>query len=185
MHRVAHRLDALLAPDYLEGLTALPIEDIRARRTECQQVEDSLSYPRRVVQGRLDIVLAELKQRREGGSGDAQSLVERLPSILSDQSSTRPSSSAGRLQTSFGPTDLPEDAGDLLARIDSVADDRRLSNITAASDEELDGLVEELRALEVEISSQRRQLHERIDALEKELVRRYKSGEADVNSLLT
>jgi hypothetical protein len=40
MHRVAtHRLDAILADDYLAGLTALPIEELRRRRSDCQEVE--------------------------------------------------------------------------------------------------------------------------------------------------
>ena len=38
--------------------------------------------------------------------------------------------------------------------------------------------------LERHVSGQRRALHERIDALQEELVRRYKTGEASVDSLL-
>ena len=43
------RIDAILAPDYLDGLTSVSIEEVRARRTTCQAIEVSLSYLRRLV----------------------------------------------------------------------------------------------------------------------------------------
>ena len=91
MHRVAtHRLDAILAPDYLAGLTTLPIDELRRRRNDCQEVEVSLSYLRRVVQGRLDIVLAEMRHRREGSTHDLQTLVDSsLVTVLDGPDSVR------------------------------------------------------------------------------------------------
>jgi hypothetical protein len=41
-----------------------------------------------------------------------------------------------------------------------------------------------LSDLEHAVSARRRSLHERIDALQSELTRRYKTGEATVDSLL-
>jgi hypothetical protein len=176
-----HRLDAILAPDYLDGLTTISIDELRSRRTECQAVEVSLSYSRRVVQGRLDIVLAELKHRRDGTTSDLHTLVEELPEILSEKVHA---AGFGRMSAFMAPGAEPELDPALVARIDAVADDRRLRNLTEASEEEVEALVDELRSLEVEISAQRRALFERIDALQDELVRRYKSGEADPRSLL-
>src|SRR5207253_6258350 len=87
MPRVASdRIDDLLAPAYLEGLTSIPIDELRSRRSECQSVEGSLSYLRRLVQGRLDIVLSELHRRQEGEEpSDVSSIVEHLPEILSEK----------------------------------------------------------------------------------------------------
>ena len=50
-------------------------------RAECQDVETGLSYLRRVVQGRLDIVGAELTRRRERRRARPTSpaLIEQLP----------------------------------------------------------------------------------------------------------
>jgi septum formation topological specificity factor MinE len=183
MHPVAtHRLDAILAPDYLAGLTTLPIEELRRRRNDCQEVEVSLSYLRRVVQGRLDIVLAEMRHRREGSTHDLQTLVDELPSILSEKVHA---GGNGRLSRLLSPGDDPEIDDALLARIDAVVDDRRLSNLPTSSDADIDVLVDELQSMEADISAQRRSVHERIDALQAELVRRYKSGEANVNTLLS
>ena len=60
-------LAALLDPDYLGDLTSRTMDDVRAMRTECQEVETGLSLLRRMVQGRLDIVGVELTRRAEGG----------------------------------------------------------------------------------------------------------------------
>jgi hypothetical protein len=177
-----HRLDAILAPDYLEGLTGITIEDLRARRAECDGIDTSLSYARRLLQGRLDIVLAELKHRRDGTASNLQSLVEELPEILSEKVRA---GGNGRLTVFLAPGSEMEFDPALVVRIDAVADDRRLSNLPSASVDEVESLVDELSSLETEISAQRSALHDRMNALQEELVRRYRSGEASVDSLLT
>ena len=177
-----HRLDAILAPDYLAGLTDIPIEELRSRRAECESIELSVSYSRRLVQGRLDIVLAELKHRQDGTASDLHSLVEQLPSILAEKA--RPGG-FGRLSAFMAPGPVNDLDPALVARIDAVADDRRLRNLPSASSEEVEALVDELSSLESELSAQRAAVHERQDKLQHELVRRYKSGEVDPSSLLT
>ena len=52
--------------DYLGDLTVRPIEEVRAMRADCQAVEADLSYLRRLVQGRLDIVAGEARRRESG-----------------------------------------------------------------------------------------------------------------------
>jgi len=147
-------------------------------RDECQAAEEALSYVRRIVQARLDIVAAELDRRAEGGEpADVSMLVDKLPEILGRQVV---GPGLGRLSTSIAP---PEDE-ELVAEVDAVADTARLSNLVGASDDEVRALAGRLGELEAEVSGRRRSLHERIDALQGELVRRYKSGEATVESLL-
>jgi hypothetical protein len=172
-------LDRLLAADYLGDVTGRPIEDIRAMRAECQSVEVGLSYLRRLVQGRLDIVAAELGRRRSGESGDLATLVERLPEILAEHVHAP---GVGRLPTLMAPSDGDLDA--LRAELDAVCDAGVVTRIGDASDDEVAQLVTELTDLERSVSSRRRALFERIDALQAELTRRYKSGEASVESLL-
>src|SRR5688572_15402173 len=78
---IARILDAA----YMDDLEARPIEEIRAMRAECQEIETGLSFLRRVVQGHLDIVAAEVARRRDGGEpADVAALVDRLPEILAD-----------------------------------------------------------------------------------------------------
>ncbi len=175
------RIAELLAPDYLAGLSALPIEGVRSRRSDCQAVEVSLSYLRRMVQGRLDIVLAELKRRQEGDTvHDLSSLVDQLPTILGEHVHAPGNGRLSPLTVVSDPT-VDED---LVDQLDQVADANCLSGLPTTSDDEVRALIDRLTTFEREVSGQRRALHERIDALQEELVRRYQSGEATVDSLL-
>ncbi|MEY2565699.1 MAG: hypothetical protein QOE35_228 [Actinomycetota bacterium] len=173
----AARIEHLLDPTFVEGLRDLSMEDLRAKRTECQEVEVGLSYLRRVVQGRLDIVIADLQRRAGGEPADLAALVEHLPEILGDQS--RPAG-YGRLPTLF----VPSDADDLTAEVDAVADPTRLSSLSDMDEDNVRALADALGELERGTSDQRRLLLDRIDVLQEEIVRRYKEGEASVDSLL-
>jgi hypothetical protein len=79
-------LDRILADDYLAGLSDRPVAELRALRAQCQTVETQLSYLRRMVQGRHDIVTGEIDRRSHGGDRyDVSDLVDRLPEILADR----------------------------------------------------------------------------------------------------
>ena len=54
-------LERILVEDYLDGLAAIGAAELRSRRGECQVVETQLSYLRRLVQGRHDIVTSEIE----------------------------------------------------------------------------------------------------------------------------
>ena len=169
----------ILDDAYVADLGARAIEDVRAMRAECQEVETGLSYLRRVVQGRLDIVHAELTRRRTGGSpGDLSSLVEQLPAILADHLRAPGN---GRLPVSLEPSRIDPE---LEARFDAIVADADADAMTTVDDDRLSAAVEALTQLEHEISELRRALFDRIDELQAEITRRYKSGEASVESLL-
>lgn len=174
-------LDRLLAPDYLEGIAELPIEDVRARREACKETEVGLSYVRRVVQGRLDIVLADIQRRQSGeGPSDLASLVEQLKrgEILGDKVRAP---GVGRLPTYMAPADSD---GTMSEELDRVIGKARLEALPDLSDAEVQQVADDLGALERTVSAQRRALHERIDAFQEEIVRRYRTGEASVDTLL-
>ncbi len=59
-----------------------------------------------------------------------------------------------------------------------------LETLPTLSTEELDQLHVDLEQLEHEVSNRRRQFFDRIDALQAEITRRYRTGEASVESLL-
>jgi len=173
-------LASLLDPGYVEGLSSLAIEEVRSRRTEASDVEVCLSYVRRLVQGRLDIVLDEARRRTTGDSGgDVADLVERLPEILGEHVRAP---GMGRLSTTLEPVEI--DASEI-ERIDAIVDADRLAALPRLDDDELRRIVDELAGLERDVSARRHALHHVIDQLQGELVRRYKSGEANVDALLS
>ena len=172
-------LDHLLDPGYLGDLPSREIEVIRSMRAECQEVETGLSLLRRMVQGRLDIVAVELARRAEGGDpSDISALIARLPEVLADRTHAP---GVGRLPQLMAPGELP--AG-LVGELDAIDGEAQLSDLPALSDGALRSVIERLEAFEHKVSGQRQQLFDRIDALQAELTRRYKSGEASVDSLL-
>jgi hypothetical protein len=176
---MASALDALLDPDYLGDLPARDMDDVRTMRAECQEVETGLSLLRRVVQGRLDIVGLELHRRAEGGDPeDLPDLIARLPEVLSDRTH---SPGVGRLPQIMAPGELP---ADLEAELDGIVGDGHLADLPSVDDDTLQSMAEQLSAFEQRVSGYRRELFERIDALQAEITRRYKTGEASVDTLL-
>lgn len=176
--------DRVTAPGYLDDLSALPIEDVRARRTECQALENSLSYVRRLVQGRLDIVGAELARRRAGGDpADLGELIGRLPDILADRSRASTSTGPGAVRP---PLDLAGEMHDeaLAAEVDAIFDPAAAADITVLADDRLADVRERLAGLEQATSARRHALHGVIDTIQAEITRRYRTGEASVDSLL-
>lgn len=177
----SERLDRVLDTDYVVGLEALPTSEIRARRGECQAVETDLSFARRLVQGRLDIIHAEIERRAAGGApSDAAELVDVLRdgTILSDHG--RPAG-LGRLSPRLAPSDQVQE---FIDEIEEVADVDALVNLPDVPDDVVAKLADRLATLERSFSDRRRRVFDRIDLLQGEIIRRYKSGSADPDELL-
>lgn len=174
------RIDAILSPDYVDDLASLSMAEVRERRDESQEAADELSYLRRLVQGRLDIVLADLERRAGGEPSDLAALVERLEKgeIIADSTHA---SGLGRLPATFGPADTD---GWISEELNKIVDAERLTNLGDMSDDAVRELVDRLSELERKVSAQRNSLHDVANRLQEEIVRRYKSGEASVDSLL-
>ena len=75
-------LNELCSENYLDGLAGASVSELRSLRDACQRAEAVLSYLRRVIQGNIDLVVAESKVRQDGGHSDLGRLVDELPSIL-------------------------------------------------------------------------------------------------------
>ena len=173
----------MLDPSYVAGLEALPMEELRARRTACQALEVGLSYQRRMAQGRLDLVGAERNQRAGGAAAPhvgegTEEMVQQLSGILADRGRAP---GFGRMPQLMAPDEEDVDTGEL----DAIAPPGVLAALPELDDEALVVLVERLSAYERAISDQRHQLHTKIDAFQAEIARRYRTGEASVESLLT
>ena len=174
-------IQELLSDDYVRGLDQIPMAELRRRRERLDEAADELSYLRRLVQGRLDLVHADLERRRGGEASDIHALVEQLQrgEIMADKGTS--SSGLGRLPRTFGPAD---DDGWIMAELDQLAGATRLASLPDLSDDEVRATADGLIALERKVSHQRAALHDRTNKMQEEVVRRYKTGEASVESLL-
>ncbi len=173
-------LDRILSSDYLDGIEDRSLAEIRSMRTECQEAEVALSYLRRLIQGRLDIVHTYLEHPGSDALRDLGTLVNDLPGILS--------SGPGRPS---GPEHLPQllspdtEEADLTAELDAVLGADQISTLADMDIDQLTTIAGRLEDIERRVSGDRRALHERIDALQAELVNRHKTGRASVDGLLS
>ena len=72
-------IDTVLEPEYLADISEADLDDLRQRRETAEDVESQISYYRRLLHGRVDLLNFELRRRR--GQED-RSLIEALPEIL-------------------------------------------------------------------------------------------------------
>jgi hypothetical protein len=172
-------LERILAPAYLARLTGRSVDDLRALRDDGRAIETKLSFLRRLVQGRHDIVAGELDRRRNGGHlGDAAALVDRLPELLADRNRAP---GPGRRPASI---DNEEPSGRLVEELRAIDASLPLDAVPSSYDGTLAAAAAALASLEAEVSSLRHLVFERIDVLEAELTQRYRDGDARVEDLL-
>jgi hypothetical protein len=168
-------IDRVLAEDYLADLHTRPLEEVRRLRAEADQEEADLSYLRRLLQGRLDIVRAELARR---SAGSTEGLVTALAAILSEESRS-PARGMGRHQATE-----PSRVSPSRRRVEALAHDVELSDVPARTDDELKAAQERITTEEARVSVRRRAVQQVVDACSAEITRRYREGEAAVDDLL-
>ncbi|MER6207831.1 MULTISPECIES: aerial mycelium formation protein [unclassified Streptomyces] len=159
------------APD----LTVLRLPELRALRRDAQRDEADLSYVRRLLQGRIDILRAELARRSPAG---AASVVDRLSEILADAPARHRSSAR---HVTLGTPHSEEYrllAAEMLAEVE-------LSDLEARTDLELTTAMGRLVRYEQQVSRRRQVLQHTADGCSAEIARRYREGEAQVDDLLT
>jgi hypothetical protein len=172
------RIDIVTDPEYLTGLEQLETSELRSRRATCSDLERELSYYRRMLHGRIDLLGFERRRRR---GEDERSLLEALPEILGDA----PDSSArGHLTIDTADVLPPETPVPGRRSIDFVLGDDFLAGIGDVDDPGLDAAEATLRAAEREVSRKRRDVHTASDALDEEIERRYRAGLTSVDELL-
>jgi hypothetical protein len=166
MPETRRRLDTILDPSFVEGLDDLSFEQLRDRREMVDHVETELSYYRRLLHGRMDLL--EFEQRRRRGE-ESRTLIEALPEILAG--TDQPGGGKGRsMRGGFAPP-LTFEVG--RRQIDRVLEDGFLANLPATSDEELATVAELLAEAEREISHQRSEVHAVHASLQAEISERY------------
>jgi hypothetical protein len=174
--RGKRRIDRVLSERYLDGLGNLSLAEVRELRDDAEQEEADLSYLRRLLQGRVDIIKAELARRR-GELGESSSIIDQLPQILADERS--PARGLGRY-TSVEPSGVDEHR----RLVERLVGDSDLSALAGRTADQLDETLVRFADHERAISEQRRAVQSVADACAHEITRRYREGEADVTALL-
>ncbi|MYW67846.1 ABC transporter substrate-binding protein [Streptomyces sp. SID8379] len=162
-----------LPPAPAPDIAALRLPELRTQRRDAQQDEADLSYVRRLLQGRIDILRAELARRRDPESP----VVDRLSEILRDQP-TRYRSSARHVTLG---TPRSEEFRRLASEMLSEVE---LSDLGARTDDELHAAMGRLVRYEQQVSRRRQVLQRVADDCSAEIARRYREGEAQVDDLL-
>ncbi|MFF7982370.1 aerial mycelium formation protein [Streptomyces sp. NPDC007901] len=156
-------------------LARLSLPELRVLRRDAQRDEADLSYVRRLLQGRIDILRAELARRSPAG---AASVVDRLPEILTDAPARHRSSARHVTLGTPHNEEYGRLAADMLAEVE-------LSDLEARTDTELTTAMGRLVRYEQEVSRRRQRLQRTADDSSGEITRRYREGEAQVDDLLT
>ncbi len=164
-------------PGYVEDLGSRGLEDLRAARDECREVENELSFERRLCHARIDILRAEVERR--SGSQD-QDLLSRLPEILGSAEL-----GAGTSLPSRAPDlSIPRNADVPRRRVEEIAGEQTMTRLNQLGTDEVKETMSSLAEHERELSARRSRIHEVMDVIQAEIVRRYTSGEADPTSAL-
>jgi hypothetical protein len=176
------RIDRVLAPGYLDGIDLLDLEDVRLRRAEADQEEVDLSYARRLMQGRIDILKAEQERRRGGipatvlGTRTDEAIVEALKRILGDE--RRTDHGLGRHLTAS-----PSRVGEHRREAERAVSDVGGSDLNSLDDLQLEEAITGLSAIERRVSASRRNVQQVVDALTAEVARRYQLDNLDPRSM--
>lgn len=169
------RIDRVLAPEFMDGIETGSLDEVRARRDDAAQEETDLSYLRRLLHARIDIVRAEQQRRLDGGN---VAVVERLVDILA-RNAISPASGLGRYQT-LEPSRAQAHRRHVEALVSSVD----LSDVATLSEDKLNEALRAYIAEEESVSLRRREVQMVVDRLNAEIARRYQHGHASVDELL-
>lgn len=163
-----------MSPTQPSDPSDLSLADLRQLRHQLQLEDDAVSYARRVAQTRLDLVRAEAVNRTESGEVEVD---DELRKVLARHLT-------GGVARPPRPT---EDLSDhpLAVELDGICSSGGLGHLKSLDDTQLTALTDSIAAFETRVSSDRRVRFEQLDDLSAELVRRYRDGEADVDSLHT
>jgi hypothetical protein len=152
----------------MDDASQLSLEELRERRRVLQELDDVVSYVRRVAQGRADLARAELARR--GSEDEAPALADDLPHVLGDR----------LLAASDRPPRPVEDHSDdpRAEELDRLCAERGFGRLAELEDHAVAELAAALDDFEDEVSGERHELFAELDDLSDELVRRYRQQQA-------
>lgn len=177
MTQQRRRLDQVMAESFTNDIESISIDDLRTRRVICDDLDTELSYYRRMLHGRMDLLDFELRRRT---GEETRSLIEALPEILADSPSGRTSNPLDRELS----LDLPELAGSGNREIDQVLGDGFLARLPVTETDDLRSIRELLSEAELSVSLQRRTVYDAHEIITAEITRRYREGSASADEIL-
>lgn len=136
-------------------LDELSLAALRSYRRKLADEEDRVSYWRRLVHARLDLLEAET-------SADGPLSLETLARVLGDTGAGRTRTALVRVRAAEPLPDLP------------VLEEMWVTQVDADDAEAVGSAVERLRTAESQLTSYRNALHQRIDEATAELIERYR-----------
>lgn len=155
--------------------SALSLEQVRAERNALQEQEDAVSFARRLAQGRLDIARDE-QRRRSSGDASNVDVTDGIARVFAEE---RGSGSNRPPRDTAVVADHP-----LVVELEALCVESGFGSLRQLDDGELDNCCRRLSEFESRVSSLRKTLFAQIDAISNELVRRYRAGSTNVDSLL-
>jgi len=167
------RTAAVLDPSFLDGLPDLPTDEIRRRRDASLAEREFLSYLRRLLQVRQDVLSAERGQRKSGA--EPQPLVDRLTAVLS-KGGKADGTRGEALRTVLSEGDLVEAERQAEAMLPPLD----LDDADDLTEDELERAVHSLAEAERAVSSRRAAVIRVHDALQDELKRRYRDDPGEI-----
>ncbi|WP_182667544.1 RsiG family protein, partial [Streptomyces calidiresistens] len=151
----------------------LGLGELRALRRRAHREEADLSYVRRLLHGRIDILRAERRRRNR----PEEPLLDRLAQILTDPPTDRRIARRHLAVSTPAGEEYRELAERLLAEVE-------LSDLGARTDDELRAALGRLTRYEARVSHRRQVLQRMADGCGAEIARRYREGEARIDDLL-
>ena len=171
-------IDQVTDPAYIENIETVSVDELRERRALLDELDTELSYYRRMLHGRMDLLSFELRRR---SGEETRTLVEALPQILA--------SGVGGTHRSPIPRELPleppDAGGEDRHPVDAILQDDFLAHLPTIDDDELIAIQSTLTDAERIVSAERRSVFDVHDVINAELTRRYKEGLADAGDLLS
>lgn len=182
------RVDRVLDAGFIVDLDKVANEELLGRRDDALQEESDVSYTRRLIQGRLDLLRFEVKrrtlpapQRTGSAKQDDAALVKALAGVLAEPS-------AGGSGPQLRPVPLGagvEPQVSIYSRraAESAVADVRFSDLRSLSSEELEDAIKLFEGLEGEVSQTRFRLQRVADAIVAEVETRVAAGTMAMDSL--
>src|SRR3954452_3296022 len=162
------RLDRVLDPAFLAELATCPMDEVRAKRDDAAQEETDLSYLRRLLHARMDIVRFEQRRRAAAAAGtEGPSLVNELPRILADNA-LGPAVGRGRHHTV-----QPSRAESHRRHLEALLADTGLSDVATLPDADLAAPASPVSEEQVWFASSRCICQQFSEACNEEIGRRY------------
>jgi len=172
-------VDRVTDPAYIAGITDRADDELKTMLAEATEAENEVSFERKLCQGRIDILKAELSRREEGR--DTTDLVSRLPQILAGD---EPRSEPGSLPSRAPDFSIPRNADIPRRRVEEIVGEQTLARLPQLPDEEIGSVIGALTDHEATLSARRKALHDVIDILQTENIKRMKGKETDPTSAL-